>query len=1400
MTVKPPAGQAVSTNQFINFETAPVHPLEVDPSGTRLALANLPASRVEIFDITGATPRSVLSVGVGLDPVSVRWRNTNELWVVAQLSDAVDIIDLAKGLVMAQVSTGDAPADVVFAGNPIRAFVSSAGDNRLDIFDPTTHRRLGFVPVAGNRPKALAVGLGGQVVCVAINESGNATTIVAPFIDQLGHRQGPGVADLGFAPNLGQNPAPNASESPTGFLPSLNPALTNPPPPVPIIVRKDSQARWRDGDGRDWTEFVSGTNAAFSGRLPGWDLPDRDLAFVNTSTLAVQYATGLMNICSALAVNPVTGSIAVVGTDASNEVRFEPRLNGVFIQSRLALVNSTNSGLSTQTKLNDLNPHLSNAVTNLPASRRAVSLGDPRAVVWNDEGTRLYVAGQGSANVAVYDSNGERVGEPILLGAFAGPAGLALDPVRRRLFVLNRFSAELATVNLESGKVISRTRIADPTPEIIQRGRRVFYDTQLFSGLGQAACASCHPEGRFDRLAWDLGTPAGEWVTISSHQDSPAGDKTLLRLHPMKGPMVTQTLQDILGHEPFHWRADRPGIEDFGPTFTNLQAADRVPTAIEFEDFKAFLGSLTFPPNPYRNIDNSLPSRMVLNGQLAFGRDKLDPGQPLSAGNAQRGLQLFRDPAKAACATCHTLPTGLGPNAEFGGAWRSLGFDTNNHASIAVVHLDPAGRDSFKVTALRSVAEKLGFDLRSSEGSAGFGLLHDGSVDTLPRFLHDRFRVSADQDQADLIAFLFAFTGSDLPAGDARDIGRPPGPSARDVPAGVGQQVLLDSATQPDAFSQFLALARSSRSRVELIVQQGNEGWWYDPTGDRFLGNRSGMFLTLGELSSQARSDAPLLAQLVATGTGYTRAIDRDGDGFRDGDELAAGSDPTDPSQTPLTLKVDAQLTLRVPLTEPEAPAELLWRAQPGVQYQIQTRNGLDQPWASLGKVIGNRFFDTASRETEFAGARFYRLLGEAAPQILSAARVHLPSSDGPTLNPSPAVPAVILRNQDIHLVSLTLPTVRRRRASPAGVLVITNFHRFIFSNLDLRLGVFPSLDFSRGSAVNGHLEGAQLTGGSLLAGRFAGANFSGARLDATDLRDADFTGAKFGGAQLRLVRASQAMFKSAILTDADLRGADFGDANLSVADLRRADLRGASFDHCNLDLTDLRQTRRDAATRFDAKAERIWHLANEGGAGENLRDLDLSFAVLNGADLHGAIFGRANLTGAELLGCDLRGCVLNQAQLEGALLHFTRVDGTTVFSTKFQKVWAVVNNAAGLVNLRGSNLDGAWMPLSFIDGVDFTGASLRRCSFTEVSAEDANFTSVQFTSGFASHGDFQRAIFTNANLTDTDFSSANLSHALLNGANLTRVTFRGADLDGADLTGAVFNQTTMPDGSVRNR
>ena len=67
----------------------------------------------------------------------------------------------------------------------------------------------------------------------------------------------------------------------------------------------------------------------------------------------------------------------------------------------------------------------------------------------------------------------------------------------------------ISVVDTTANTVVANVPVFDPTPEIIRNGRRHLYDTRKTSGLGIVSCASCHPDARMDRLAWDLGDPAG---------------------------------------------------------------------------------------------------------------------------------------------------------------------------------------------------------------------------------------------------------------------------------------------------------------------------------------------------------------------------------------------------------------------------------------------------------------------------------------------------------------------------------------------------------------------------------------------------------------------------------------------------------------------------------------------------------------------------------------------------------------------------------------------------------------------------------------------------------------------------------------------------------------------------
>ena len=384
---------------------------------------------------------------------------------------------------------------------------------------------------------------------------------------------------------------------------------------------------------------------------------------------------------------------------------------------------------------------------------------------------------------------------PIEVGE--GPTGVVIHDANDRAYVLNRFEGSLSSIDLTSNTETARVSFFDPTPAAVRVGRRHLYDTHATSGLGQVSCASCHIDSRMDRLAWDLGDPTGEMKEVgASTHNLGAGILTLddgfTHFHPMKGPMTTQTMQDIIGKEPHHWRGDRDGIEEFNNAFVGLLGGDRKLTDAEMQEFEDYLATIFFPPNPFRNLDNSLPENLKMPGHYTTDRFG-EAGRPLPNGNARRALEnLYRpllrgiDRGALACVTCHTLPIGIGSDTALSGlTFRSIPAGPKGERHHAMVSVDGSSQRSIKIAQLRNLYDKVGCEMTQKKSRAGFGFLHDGSVDSLTRFLSEpAFEPNNDQEVADLVAMMLAFSGSGF--GD-RVLLEPPGTASQDVPAAVGR-------------------------------------------------------------------------------------------------------------------------------------------------------------------------------------------------------------------------------------------------------------------------------------------------------------------------------------------------------------------------------------------------------------------------------------------------------------------------------------------------------------------------------------------------------------------------------------------------------------------------------------
>ncbi|MBK9384302.1 MAG: beta-propeller fold lactonase family protein [Planctomycetes bacterium] len=785
---------ARAQSSFVPFESPQTHPAAVSPDGSRLAVVHSEDQRVALYSLQDPrAPVLLREIPVGLEPISVRFRNDDELWVVNWLSDSVSIVSLAAGAVVGTLQTPDEPADVAFAGTPERAFVSATTKDALLVFDPATRLQVGTLAIPAKDPRALAVDAARTRVYVLSARSGNGTTVV-----------------------------------PTAQAP-LPPTPTNPLLPLAprqaLIVRADDPL---------WAATVNTS------------LPDEDLFEVDPQTLAItRRVAGLGTTNFDLVVHPTSGELFVAGLEARNLVRFENVVRANAIGSRVVRIdaNGTRSFF-------DLNPTVVPAQIPDPAAA-ALALSEPTGLALDAARGKLFVAAQGTDRIGVLSLNGAILAriELGVAGASSnartkkGPRGFAMHPTSPVLYVVQRLAGSLAVIDTQTHAVIGQQPFAhDPLPPSWKAGRGFLYDAKL-SGNGTMSCASCHIDADMDGIAWDLGNTAANMDPSPTGQPFPFS-QFLQPFHPMKGPMVTQSLRGLRGQQPFHWRGDRRDLEDFNGAFPALMGGSTISSA-DMADFKAFLMELPFPPNPNQLRDRSFSTF---------------PG----AANAAAGSNAFRTFTVAGstffpsitCATCHALPSG------------------SNRQVMSLIVGNNQAELQMKIPQLRNLYRRVGFR-RGVPSKTGFGFNHNGAIDTLAALLARQPFVSWPANlKDDIEQFLLAFDTGTAPA--------------------VGFQRFTDAsnATSLAVLGDLNLLeAQAAAGNCELIAKgrlDGEElGYHFEPATGRYRASRSALgTLARNDLLTQVQSTrASYVFTGVPMGTGRRMGIDRDLDGVLDGDE-----------------------------------------------------------------------------------------------------------------------------------------------------------------------------------------------------------------------------------------------------------------------------------------------------------------------------------------------------------------------------------------------------------------------------------------------------------------------------------------------------------------------------------
>ena len=88
--------------------------------------------------------------------------------------------------------------------------------------------------------------------------------------------------------------------------------------------------------------------------------------------------------------------------------------------------------------------------------------------------------------------------------------------------------------------------------------------------------------------------------------------------------MLTQSLRGLENQGPEHWRGDRQGdaaqaFDAFSVAFDGLLGRDAGPLAQQqMQAFREFVLQLRYPPNPMRQLDNSLRAVEATGSNLFF--------------------------------------------------------------------------------------------------------------------------------------------------------------------------------------------------------------------------------------------------------------------------------------------------------------------------------------------------------------------------------------------------------------------------------------------------------------------------------------------------------------------------------------------------------------------------------------------------------------------------------------------------------------------------------------------------------------------------------------------------------------------------------------------------------------
>jgi len=499
----------------------------------------------------------------------------SHLVITGRDSDSLLVVDLDSRRVKASIPVGRHPFDVALTSDAGTAFVSNEWSDSISVVDLARQRVVRTIP-AGSHPSGLALTPDQKTLFVAEWQSDILRAIDVPSGTAKVQLAGGGSPNqLAITPGgdtlLATNQVSYLSSDPKR------------PPRSEITVVDVHRLRTQRRIALDDAHLLEGITV-----LPQGDLALATLVKPKNLLPLVQVERGWVMNNGLGIVDLATGSCIQLLLDEVNDSFADPFDIASTPDGRLAFVSHTG--------VNRVSVIDVDALRSLLAKIRAGEITEPSL--------RLDLSSRFVLRRIETRSN---------------PAGLAVSPDGRTLFVAERLNDSILAVSLESMTEAFRIRLGGSEHEsAVRRGERLFNDaTRTFQG--QFSCRSCHPRNHQDGLRYDF-EPDGLGVDFVDNR----------------------SLLGIRDTAPYKWNGKNTSLfMQCGMRFARILTRVNSFQPDELSALVAYLRSLPAEHSPYLAADGTLTPHQA-KGKAFFERSLTKDGVVIPESNR--------------CITCHPPP------------------------------------------------------------------------------------------------------------------------------------------------------------------------------------------------------------------------------------------------------------------------------------------------------------------------------------------------------------------------------------------------------------------------------------------------------------------------------------------------------------------------------------------------------------------------------------------------------------------------------------------------------------------------------------------------------------------------------------------------------------------------